>query len=222
MPLSQTFYTVVINVHNHKSNLHHTPTHQPCLCLCLGFALQKTNRWPLRLTKKQSLQRLLKDDLVFIPADGWMQARCWHCPKSDGPWWWPEEPGKGAWLEMTVVDECNGVRWVNVRVQRRLKALVTGDDRIRFSRLTWTTWWVRLEAMRLRSSGAMMAKAGGKQCKSISKQHHSNIDINMEFCLKNCLISVNAREVKKRIPSKQIIFRLFTYWLARGSRFTRQ
>lgn len=175
IPLSKTVYfTVIINVHNHKINLHWTPTHQPCLCLCLGFVLQKTNRRPRRVTKKQSLQRLLKDDLVFIPAEGWMQARCWHCPKSDGSWWWMHEPGDGAWMAATLADDRNGVRWAAVRVQRRLKALVTGDDRIRFSRLAWTTCWVRLEARPLRSSGVMMVEAGSKQ--SIGKQH-TNKDV---------------------------------------------
>lgn len=156
------FYTVIINVHNHKINLHWTPTHQPCLCLCLGFVLQKTNRQPRRLTKKQSLQRLLRDDLVFIPAEGWMQARWWHCPKSDGPWWWLHEPGEGVWTGTTLADDRNRLRWATVRVQRRLKALVTGNDTIRFSRLTWTTCWVRLETRPLRSRGVMMVNAGSK------------------------------------------------------------
>lgn len=62
-------------------------------------------------------------------------------------------------MEGTLADDRNSARGATVRVQRRLKALATGEERVRFNRLICTTWWVRLEARCLKSSGAMAAKA---------------------------------------------------------------
>lgn len=60
------------------------PSDHPCRCLCLGLVLQNTNRRPLRRTKKQSLQRLFRDVLVFIPATCCQHGSCGRGPSQRG------------------------------------------------------------------------------------------------------------------------------------------
>lgn len=46
-----------------------------------------------------------------------------------------------------------------MRVQRHLKALAAGEEKVRFNRLIWATWRVMEEARCFKRRGAMVTKA---------------------------------------------------------------
>lgn len=62
-------------------------------------------------------------------------------------------------MALILVDDRSSVRGAVVRMQRRLKALAAGEEKVRFNRLIWATWRVREEARCFKRRGAMVAKA---------------------------------------------------------------
>ena len=104
---------------------------QPCLCLCLGFVLQNTNKRPLRRTMKQSLQRLFRAVLVFIPALGWKPTSCWQRPSRVAPHR-EEDPEEAGWLGLLPVgDESALLEAAGLSVDRLLQQLGWAEADVR-------------------------------------------------------------------------------------------
>lgn len=139
------------------SHPHARTSLQPCLCLCLGFVLQNTNKRPLLITKKQSLQRLFRAVLVFIPAEGCTQGTCRHCPNREVSCR-AGKPEEGSWMELTLADDGRNAREPPLSVKRDLWTKAAGEEKVRRHWLIWATCLAREVARCFSRRGAMAEK----------------------------------------------------------------
>ncbi len=127
----------------------------PCRCLCLGWDLQKTNSLPRRRTKKQSLQRLLRAVLVFMPADGWIHRSCWHRPSSG-----ERNAVCGSYIRLTTPLNCAVAA---VMVEMHLCAPNAGKEPKAAHLATWANCRVKEPTRQGSSSGAMVSTPSEKK-----------------------------------------------------------